>query len=243
MPMDAKELNLVNSGYVPAPRRTAMTPRCASTVIRGLLAAFVCVLAAASAAHGTVFNTSTAGGSGGTAFTQTCPNGGVLVGLQGRFGGFIDSVKAVCSRLDSIGDVFDTTVLSAHGGSGGTTSYDLRCPRGWAVAGLRGRAGSLVDRIQLACAPVQLNGTVVASTAKVDQFRAGGSGGTSFALNCSSTTASGTRPARGIFGAAGSFIDRIGLGCEGTTLVQRPQTSTTLPDFRTITRDLPFKAV
>ena len=52
-------------------------------------------------------------------------------------------------------------VSSSHGGFGGTTAYDLRCPRGWAVTGLQGRSGALVDRIQLICAPVQLDGTAV----------------------------------------------------------------------------------
>jgi hypothetical protein len=219
-------------------RRTTMTRTHVSALIRFLrLATFAGVLAA-TGAHATVVSTSQAGGSGGTSFTQTCANGGVLVGLQGAFGDFIDSVKAVCSRIDSIGDPVDTSVLSAHGGGGGTTGYDLRCPRGWAVTGLKGRSGSLVDRIQLVCAPVQLDGTALVSADHTDQFKAGGSGGSSFSIHCG-----GTRPARGINGGAGSFIDRIGLGCENATLVQVSRDSTTLPDFRAVTRDLPFKVV
>ena len=202
------------------------------------ICALVCLLAAASGAHAVVVSTAQAGGSGGTAFTQTCPDGAVLAGLQGRFGDFIDSVKAVCVRLDAIGDAVETTVQSAHGGSGGTTGYDLRCPRGWAVTGLRGRSGFFVDRLQLVCAPVQLDGTALVSADHADQFKAGGSGGSAFTLHCG-----GTRPARGINGGAGSFLDRIGLGCENATLTPVARTSNTLPDFRVLTRDLPFKVV
>jgi len=129
-------------------------------------------------------------------------------------------------------------VSSSHGGSGGTTAYDLRCPRGWAVTGLQGRSGALVDRIQLICAPVQLDGTVLLSAEHVDPFKAGGSGGSSLMLHCAGDT-----PARGIRGGADFFVDRIGLGCENAGLVQVSTDSTTLPDFRRVTRDLPFKVV
>ncbi len=210
-----------------------------ATTIRTLaLATSLSLLLAAPATHAAIVTTSQAGGGGGTAFTQTCPNGAVLTGLQGAFGDFVDSVKPVCVTIDSLGDAASSSVLSAHGGSGGTTGYDLECPRGWAVTGLKGRSGLFVDRVQLVCAPVQLDGTVLLSAERTDPFKAGGSGGSAFSIHCG-----GTRPARGINGGAGSFVDRIGLGCENAGLTTVAQTSNTLPDFRVVTRDLPFKVV
>jgi hypothetical protein len=207
------------------------------------LAVVACAAVFASPAGAVVVPTAQVGGSGGTAFTQTCPNGEILSGLQGTSGTLIDSVESICTKLDVLGDNFtDPVVLSSHGGSG-ARGYDLECPKGWAVTGLTGRSGSFVDRVQLICAPVQLDGTVLLGAAeKVDPFSAGGTGGSAFTIHCPGTT-----PARGIDGRAGTFVDRLGLGCENAGLQAfRPDGQSgraALPDFRAVTRDLPFKVV
>ncbi len=200
-----------------------------------MLAVFAWVLAGPSVAHGVLSFTPQAGGGGGTLFTKTCGFGFYLNGIQGRSGTLVDRVNAVCARQSTIGEVVATNFLSSNGGSGGT-AFDLRCPRGWAVTGLQGRAASVVDRIQLICAPVETDGTVLLAAERVDQFKAGGTGGTSFSLHCA-----GDRPARSIRGKAGSLIDSIGLGCEDTGLAPRFPTSTTQPDLYVVVRDLPFR--
>jgi hypothetical protein len=40
------------------------------------------------------------GGEGGDSYTRLCPAGYVMVGLQGRAGGFVDSLQVVCAPLE-----------------------------------------------------------------------------------------------------------------------------------------------
>jgi hypothetical protein len=215
-----------------------MTERFASTrAAASLLTVVVLGLAAASPASATVVSSGQSGGGGGTAFTQTCPDGGVLNGIRGRAAGLIDAVGAICVRLDALRDAFSESTPATTGGSGGT-AFELRCPQGWAVVGIKGRAASLVDRLQLVCAPMVAGGTAQVVNETTDPFKVGGNGGSSFTRHCSGVT-----PARGINGGAASFVDRIGLGCENATFVAVAANNATRPDFRGVIRDLPFKVV
>ncbi len=47
------------------------------------------------------FNAPTAGGDGGTPYTQLCPEGYVVTGLRGGSGLYIDRVGIICSPLES----------------------------------------------------------------------------------------------------------------------------------------------
>ena len=40
------------------------------------------------------------GGEGGEPYTRLCPSGYVVVGIQGRSGGFVDSFQVVCAPLE-----------------------------------------------------------------------------------------------------------------------------------------------
>jgi len=89
-----------------------------------------------------------------------------------------------------------TQILSPVG-SNMTTGYELRCPSGGLVKGLRGRSGSAVDQIGLNCAS-DMSGT------------AGGNGGSAFTTMCNSDEI-----VVGIHGTAENYIRSIGPVCRG----------------------------
>lgn len=93
-----------------------------------------------------------AGGNGGTASTLACPGTFGLKGVSGRVGnggsGVIDQIRGNCRKLLSTASVNTLTRGRALSGS---VTFALTCPGDTVVTGLRGRAGSLIDRIQLAC--------------------------------------------------------------------------------------------
>ena len=120
-----------------------------------------------------------AGGTGGEPFTLPCPDHTALVGIQGRAGDYIDSIRGVCSRFDEIGNASAPVTTATVGGSGGTSSFNLRCPSGEAMVGVRGRAAWWVDQVQIICAPIDENGLAQGAGTR-DPFTAGGSGGDAF---------------------------------------------------------------
>ena len=91
------------------------------------------------------------------------------------------------------------------GGSGGT-AFTLRCANDEILRGVRGRASSLVDRIEPVCTQIDPLGRTVGFA--VDRGFAGGNGGTSFFLGCPDNHA-----VSGIQGKAGSVIDQLRIKC------------------------------
>lgn len=88
-------------------------------------------------------------GSGDTFVQLTCPvdlNYRVS-GIYGRSGSKIDQLGVICTTQDAL-----TTYRSpsTYGGTGGS-SFELTCPSGSFVVGLKGRSGSAIDQLQLVC--------------------------------------------------------------------------------------------
>lgn len=96
--------------------------------------------------------------------------------------------------------------LTALAGGSGGTAYTLRCPSDRVLAGIQGRAGSLVDRIGALCAQVDPLGRWVGSPRSGGS--AGGSGGTAFTLTCPRDYA-----VSGFQGRASSLIDQLRIRC------------------------------
>lgn len=103
------------------------------------------------------------GGSGGTRNTFRLGPDEYLIGISGRYGRNIDSLRLHTNKRTS----------PVYGGSGGANDFRIEIPSGNQVVGFIGRSGRLVDAIGLLYAPnfLQISG----------QTRiAGGSGGNGF---------------------------------------------------------------
>ena len=99
--------------------------------------------------------------NGGDAFDDECPSGEVLIGIRGATGGWLHQIRGVCGVLALVDpgaialSVTESSLMPIRGQLGGQ-AYDATCPAGSAVVGFDGRAGSLVDQIELRCAPLFL---------------------------------------------------------------------------------------
>ena len=171
--------------------------RCAVVIIIGC-AAFPLLVQSGSS------NLPAHGGGGGNSFSLDCGDAGVLVGVSGRSGQWLDRLQARCTKISTqgnwVGDVFTTE--SAGGTSG--TSFTRNCPVNTVVKGISGRFGWYVHRLSLRCEPLGSSGSTSTINAAGSQ-----SGDQSFNLE---SCANG-RPARGFHGKAGGYIDSAGLIC------------------------------
>jgi hypothetical protein len=166
------------------------------------------------------FLTPAAGGQGGSDFSLSCNANEVMVGVTGRAGWVVDRLAALCQAVDSNGAPAGATRQTAAAGGTGGNAFTLRCPAGQAVAGIQGRAGQMVDRIQVSCRRVT-GGTTTGAVTWI--AAAGGNGGSAFGAH----PCTGDRPAKSLVGRAGSAIDRIRLGCAlpaaGTVATQKQE--------------------
>jgi hypothetical protein len=84
-------------------------------------------------------NTPLFGGPGGEAVNFSCRDGDYLVGLMGRVGDWMDQVRAICAPWWADQRKFGVTVPGIpFGTSRGGSMFERTCPRGYAIAGLRG---------------------------------------------------------------------------------------------------------
>ena len=79
------------------------------------------------------------GGTGGAPFRVDCGESGILVGVVGRSGAFIDQIGGLCVKIDPysgtwVGGVYETP---HYGGNGGAPFRQV-CPVGQAVIGIEG---------------------------------------------------------------------------------------------------------
>lgn len=169
--------------------------------------------------------TTVVGGGGGTAYTLDCPSNQVLVGIKGRAGSWIDRIHGVCVKVNYDGSWSGgTTTTSYKGGSGGT-AFSRTCASGYAVSGISGRAGSLVDQIRIYCRKlVNATNDGLKNAGRLTGSRTGlssvgGGGGQAFGrYDCLDNM-----PGRGLRGRSGSSLDRIQLYCRvGSTLPSTP---------------------
>jgi hypothetical protein len=103
----------------------------------------------------TVTDLDRVGGSQGTTNRVTCQTNWGAVGIHGKTGNVIDSLGLHCGRLYTNSDTSVKTAGSTEkkgpfGGPGGAP-FDLKCPSGQVLTGLKGRAGNLIDSLDLIC--------------------------------------------------------------------------------------------
>jgi hypothetical protein len=155
----------------------------------------------------TEYLTPVAGSGGGTPYRLECRTGEVLAGIFGRAGMVVDRVGVLCVTINAAGRwTSEPRRAGGTGGSGGT-AFTRTCPRDHAVSGILGRAGLMVDRLQLNCRRLGQNGSTTGG--HVLLAAAGGNGGSAFgAWRCTQD-----RPGTGLLGNSGALIDRIRLRC------------------------------
>lgn len=94
------------------------------------------------------------GGDDGDPFTLICRAGFIATGIVGREGARVDAIELRCQEVlddGTLGDEVDST--QPAGGEGGD-EFELSCPDGEAIVGVRGREGDDIDAIGIDCAPV-----------------------------------------------------------------------------------------
>lgn len=118
------------------------------------------------------------GGAGGLVpFIRACNAGEAVFGVRGRAGSLLDALAPVCTRLEGPKGENIETELDAAGGLGGSP-FARMCPSGTYVVGIKGRAGDLVDAIELLCNdPFKQGDPAVLPTV-------GGTGGQAFERRC-----------------------------------------------------------
>ena len=90
-------------------------------------------------------------------------------------------------------------------GSGGGTSFSLRCPDNYVLTGIRARVGSVVDGMGIRCSRVLSTGLL--GTSEPKGLMAGGNGGTFVEVKCGGVVMG----QRG--GSLGVGIDRLRIYC------------------------------
>jgi hypothetical protein len=138
------------------------------------------------------------GGSGGSQFTDVCPDDQMVIGYQGTHDGptsslaLVDSLQVLCGRATIIGSgpyqfvVSPVSVLPSRGG-GGAQSFAAVCPGNQVVVGIHGHAGGYLDQVGLDCAPLTLSdnrGYAIATGAPTSLPSYGGVGGSAFRDMC-----------------------------------------------------------
>lgn len=176
-----------------------------------------------------------AGGNGGTkSFSLFCKEGRALIGIKGRSGWYVDRIEGICARFDEILAASSIHTTGAAGGTGGTSSYEFRCPSGQVVTGLFGKSAWWIDKIGIKCGRLTSEGLIESGSVTNDFFSAGGTGGSSFNITCPSS-----KPALGLQGKSGWYVDKVRLACDKPDLT--PITAQSGRDLRVVVKDLPFR--
>jgi hypothetical protein len=169
------------------------------------------------------------GGTGGTAFSDTCPDGQVLVGLAGQVGGYIDRINGICGTVavakntSSVPYTYSVTIgagttLPSHGIQS-STPHSAQCPADQAIVAIQGSSGNGVDAVQIWCAPLIVTGSPGAFTISqgvaTAQPQWGGTGGGAFAkFSCPDP-----QVVRVLAGRSGNSVDRLSVVCQSPMLI------------------------
>jgi hypothetical protein len=91
------------------------------------------------------------GGSGGTAsYDLDCGSTGVMVGLYGKVGQWVDQIGVTCQTVNPDGTLGSSYTRGPRGGSGGTGT-SRRCTAGSVIGELQASTGSFIDQIRVKC--------------------------------------------------------------------------------------------
>lgn len=91
------------------------------------------------------------GGTGGTSsYNLDCGSSGVMTGVFGKTGAWIDQLGITCQTVKSDGTLGNTYTRGPVGGAGGTSST-RSCPAGWVVGRVATNSGSYINSLALYC--------------------------------------------------------------------------------------------
>jgi len=158
--------------------------------------------------------------TGGTAFPDACPAGQVMVGFNAQLGASFDQVGVICAPIalasGTLAVTTGTAVDQPLRGTNPGTPASSTCPAGTMVVGFAGRAGALIDQLQLRCAAITVTGTPPQASVgtAAAQTAVGGTGGVAFP----DTDCAAGAVAVGAEIRAGGSVDAFGLRC-GTPTV------------------------
>jgi hypothetical protein len=160
------------------------------------------------------------GGTGGTAFAESCPTGQVITGYDGALEpnfGALGAIRATCGTPKITAGTLAVTItpggsLARHGTST-TPAWTRSCPANTMVIGFAGHAGVLVDQLQFVCASLVISGAggsySVGYGAQTTLAAIGDNGGTAFGPQM----CLGGRVATADSGRAGTFVDAFAMLC------------------------------
>jgi hypothetical protein len=177
-------------------------------------------------------STNQVGGSGGSNFSLRCNAGEVMIGVSGRYGMWLDAIRARCRRVTRSGAWTGRTRNTGWRGNsrGGTRFFTRTCGTNKVVSGLTIRYGSYVHGLRLRCSNLRAD-------ANHDNTAAYSSLGGRTASRSARAICPTSRSAIGLVGRAGSFVDRVGLDCgqivPGPSRLspRGPELTTTRPTF------------
>jgi hypothetical protein len=91
------------------------------------------------------------GGSGGSSsYNLDCGSTGVMVGLYGKVGLWIDQIGVVCRKVNPDGTLGSTYTRGPVGGSGGSGDR-ADCPSGSVITVMGSWSGSFMDQVGVEC--------------------------------------------------------------------------------------------
>ena len=92
------------------------------------------------------------GGTGGTAFTKTCPRDSAISGFSSRSAAYVNQLNFECKALASTGRVTGAAqALGAVGSTSGNANASMSCGTSNPVYSLYGRSGGWIDNFGMQC--------------------------------------------------------------------------------------------
>lgn len=90
------------------------------------------------------------GGGGNRSYNLDCGSGAVMIGVMGKVGMWLDSLGAICQRVNSNGQLGAEFTTRTTGGVGGAVEIK-KCPSGRVSVGASAETGSFVEALVLNC--------------------------------------------------------------------------------------------
>jgi len=150
------------------------------------------------------------GSTRGAEFDLSCDDGKVLAGITGNFSNRIDKVSGVCVSANAAGIWTDNpTPMQSSAGNNNGAAFSRICPSNHAVIGYTGDfANDYPAYLEVHCRV--LDGKLSTTGERISLEKVGTLGSTapSSRIQCADRAA-----ATGLYGHAGSAIERLGLAC------------------------------
>jgi len=155
---------------------------------------------------------------GATGFADACPAGEAPIGFDADVESIVEGLSVVCGALllDPVAltiSVGTGTTLPLRGSPADAVRTVARCPANTILVAFSGRAGTLIDRVDMDCAPLEVTGTAPDLEIVVGaSVSGGGFGGDGGGLFDRTSCLAGEIPS-GMTVRAGNNIDGLGLLC------------------------------